>query len=81
MITTVLWVGTALGAVAGLLHAFHLYRRWAAQPGTGGTPAAIYRGAWALGLWTLFGTYLLVLWIIGVAGYFCCRMRAKRNAA
>jgi len=30
---------------------------------------AIYRGAWAIGLWTLFGTYVLVLWIVGVIAY------------
>jgi hypothetical protein len=81
MMTTVLWIGTALGAVAGFLHAIHLYRRWAARPGSGGRLVAIYRGLWAFGLWTLFGSYLLVLWLIGAAAYVLCRLSPKRSAA
>ena len=84
--TVVLWIGTALGAMAGLLHGLHLYRRWAAWPGAvGASPTAagrrkaIYRSLWALAIWTLFGSYLLVLWILGALGYSVSRLFPRRG--
>jgi hypothetical protein len=59
-----LWIGSILGAVVGVAHAVYLWR--AESQGQG---AAIYRGLWAIGLWTLFGTYVLVLWVVGVIVY------------
>jgi site-specific recombinase len=76
---TLLWIGSLLGVVIGTLHAVHLYRRHVAQ-----TPAdqagAVYRGLWALGLWTLFGSYVLVLWIIGVVAYAVSKVIPRRRA-
>lgn len=62
-----LWVGTILGAAVGLAHAVYLWRVSLQEAESRGT--AIYRGAWAVGLWTLFGTYVLALWIVGVIAY------------
>ena len=62
-----LWVGTILGAGVGVAHAVYLWR--ASLQESESRSMAIYRGAWAIGLWTLFGTYVLVLWIVGVIAY------------
>jgi hypothetical protein len=56
-----------LGTAVGLAHAVYLWRVSMQEADSRGT--AIYRGAWAIGLWTLFGTYVLVLWIVGVIAY------------
>ena len=66
MFITILWIGTILGVLAGLTHAIDIYRTQTARPEPGGTAMALYRGIWAVVLWTLFGGYLLVLWIIGL---------------
>lgn len=62
-----LWVGTISGAAIGLAHAIYLWRVSGRE--AEGRSTAIYRGVWAVGLWTLFGTYVLVLWIVGVIAY------------
>jgi hypothetical protein len=61
------WIGTVLGAAIGLAHAAYLWRV-TTQLGAG-QGLALYRGAWAITLWTLFGSYVLVLWIIGAIAY------------
>jgi len=74
-----LWTGTILGAAIGLAHAVYLWRT--TRQGTGGAGVALYRGVWALALWTLFGTYVLVLWIIGVIGVALTgRLTGRRGA-
>ncbi len=66
MFMTILWVGTVLGTVAGIAHAIDIYRKQRARLESGGEGMAFYRGLWAVALWTLFGGYFLVLWIIGL---------------
>lgn len=61
------WIGSILGAAVGLAHAIYLWGVSATGPE--GRSAAIYRGIWAIGLWTLFGTYVLVLWVVGLIVY------------
>ena len=56
-----------MGAAIGLVHASYLWRVSLQEAEARST--AIYRGAWAIGLWTVFGTYVLVLWIVGVIAY------------
>ena len=74
-----LWVGTILGAAVGLAHAIYLWRVSMQEANSRNT--AIYRGVWAIGLWTLFGTYVLVLWIVGVIAYGLTGfLRARREA-
>ncbi len=61
---TFIWLGTAVGFFAGLIHAFHLVREHHAA-GSDGLATAIYRSIWTVILWSLFGAYLLALWIFG----------------
>lgn len=65
--SSLLWVGTVFGAAIGLAHAVYLWR--VSLQETDSRSIALYRGVWAIGLWTIFGTYVLVLWIIGVIAY------------
>ena len=60
---TLLVIGTVLGAAIGFAHAAYLWRS-AAREGDAGV-LTLYRGAWAIALWTLFGSYVLLLWLIG----------------
>ncbi len=77
--SVLLWIGSLLGVVIGALHAVYLYRQHVAR-----TPAdqagEVYFGLWALGLWTLFGSYVLVLWIIGVVAYAVSKVIPRRRA-
>lgn len=69
-----LWVGTLVGALLGLAHAAYL---WTHREGRNRAGArALYRGVWAVALWTLFGTYVLSLWILGAIGYGLASRRA-----
>ena len=76
----VLWAGTGVGVVFGLLHAGYIYRLGVREaPAARGFLAthgrAVYDALWALGLWLLFGTYVLVLWVIGVFFYAIHKLR------
>jgi uncharacterized paraquat-inducible protein A len=68
-----------LGAAVGLAHAIYLWRVSMQQANSRGT--AIYRGVWAIGLWTLFGTYVLGLWIVGLIAYGLAGFRRARREA
>ena len=70
---SVMWAGTAIGAVLGMLHAGYVYR---AMAKIGGTAARVRAGYYALCtfvLWLLFGTYVLVLWLVSVVAYAIAR--------
>ena len=43
----------------GLLHAIYLFCQQGGMDG-------LYRSAWALILWTVFGPYVLAFWLIGL---------------
>ena len=65
-----------LGALFGLAHAVYVYGIVASGGSTG--PAtqhstAIYAAGWTLALWLLFGSYLLVFWILGAVLYLATR--------
>jgi hypothetical protein len=66
---TVLWAGTVVGAVFGMLHAVYVYRLVAVD----GHIRAGYYALWTLGLWLVFGTYVLVMWVISVVAYAIAR--------
>lgn len=69
---TLLIVGTVLGAVCGALHAHAIHgarRRDGADSGM-----ALYYAGWTFALWTLFGGYLLILWLAGAAGMGLARL-------
>ena len=68
-----LWLGTALGAILGLIHGACLYGLIAARAPAGrragGKIQGLYYALWALLLWALFGSYVLAFWILGVLIY------------
>jgi len=70
---SVFWAGTLVGAVVGLLHAGYVYRVVSVQGGAAVHARAGYYALWTLSLWLLFGTYVLVLWIISVLAYTIAR--------
>ena len=69
-------IGSSVGAVLGLLHATSIYSRR-----TGEIPerkakhpikvraGAAYYALWTLLLWVLFGSFVVLLWLIGVVLY------------
>ena len=74
-----LLIGTALGAAIGLVHAAHIFRTRRAE-GHAGIVGALWFSLWALGLWTLFGAYVLFFWIVGAAGMAASRIPGVRRA-
>ena len=56
-----LLVGWVLGLAVGLFHASTLLQRQASR----GFLSALYNAFWSLLLWTVFGPYLLAVWLIG----------------
>lgn len=61
--------GICVGAVFGLLHAAYVFRVICADgtaDGLGTVGRALYYAIWTFVLWTLLGTYVLVLWIVGL---------------
>lgn len=89
---TIVWIGSLLGLVIGSLHAVHLYRRRVAdarESAAGGATADLatahlegaYYGLWALALWVIFGTYVLVLWVIGAVAYSIFRLFPRHRPA
>ncbi len=89
---SIVWIGSLLGLAIGSLHAVHLYRGRVADgrvSAGGGATAHLatahlegaYYGLWALALWVIFGTYVLVLWVIGVVAYSIVRLFPRHGAA
>ncbi|MEM7225624.1 MAG: hypothetical protein AAF495_21780 [Pseudomonadota bacterium] len=77
----ILWIGSALGALFGLLHGVWLFRLQAARPGSGQRAKGIYYGIWAFILWTLFGAYVLIFWLLGLIGSSIARLKPRRSSA
>ncbi len=70
--TAVMWTGTFVGVLFGLLHATYVYRLIVAEApadAASSHPRAVYYGLWTFCLWVLFGTYVLVLGLIGAVLY------------
>ncbi len=63
----VLIIGSALGGVVGLLHGAVLYRNQRRRGASDG--AALYTAIWTFALWTLFGAYVLSLWVLAGLAY------------
>ncbi len=80
-----LWLGSAFGAIFGMLHGIYLYRQQAACALASGTTGAraigLYYGLWAFALWTLFGAYVLALWVLGSIAYLIARLVSGRRMA
>jgi hypothetical protein len=81
-----LWLGSALGTILGLMHGVYLYRQIAARAPSGRVPGGkvvgLYYALWVLLLWTLFGSYVLAFWILGILAYPIVRLiRGPRTAS
>jgi hypothetical protein len=68
--------GILLGALFGLAHAAYVFGVVATSGGT--KPAnpqksALYAAVWTFLLWLLFGTYLLLFWLLGGLLYLASR--------
>jgi len=70
----VLWGGLFVGAVFGLLHGAYVYRVISTPGGGAAHARAGYYAIWTLALWLLFGTYVLVLWLVAVVAYGIARL-------
>ncbi|MDJ0893753.1 MAG: hypothetical protein QNJ92_01315 [Alphaproteobacteria bacterium] len=84
----VLWLGSALGAAIGLLHAGYIYRQEVTEvpPARRERPfatraRAAYFALWAFALWVVFGSYLLVLWLLAVIAHGVYRVVAPTARA
>lgn len=77
------WIGSAVGAVLGLLHGIYLYRQQTARASArsiaDSRAAGLYYGVWAFLLWTLFGSYVLAFWIVGVVAYSIAQLAPSRR--
>lgn len=60
----ILFYGTCIGAVIGVIHAIHFVATRLSGPGN--PVRTIWHGTWLFVLWTAFGTYVVALWLIGV---------------
>jgi hypothetical protein len=73
-----LLLGSVVGAVLGLTHGISVYRQIAARNSTGigpgGSLQGLYYALWTFALWTLFGSYVLVFWLLGALGYPIVRL-------
>jgi hypothetical protein len=78
---TAILIGSVVGAGLGLMHATALARRMFARAdslapgfslGSLGTP--LYFGFWTLLLWTVFGSYVLYLWLIACVVFAAHRL-------
>lgn len=70
MLELVWLVGAAAGAIVGCAHAIDIYRRCERMPTAGGLcghARAAYHALWTLALWVVFGAYVLIVWLIGMA--------------
>ena len=75
--TALMWTGSLLGAVFGLAHAAYIYRAVSAQAAVcvgEHRTRAVYFALWIFVLWVLIGSYVLVLWLVGVVFYIVFKM-------
>ena len=84
MLSTVLLIGTGIGALLGSLHAGGVYRSrlQGGRQEVGGSATArgraAYAAAWSFLLWTAFGSYVLIIWLLSLP--FWATSRALRGA-
>lgn len=71
-----LLAGSAFGFVIGLCHAAALWRAPIRYPEEAAFTRARY-ALWTVALWTLFGSYVLWLWLPACAAYAWFRWRGR----
>ncbi len=74
-----LWTGTVLGVFLGLIHAVYVFRTVTSQAPRESVSLArgLYYAGWTVGLWILFGSYLLGLWIVAVICHGAARLASR----
>lgn len=77
-----LMAGVLFGAAVGVVHAcavFAAQLRYGARPAHAPVRAAYLRAAWfalwTFALWVLFGSYVLLLWLVGLLLHIAARLR------
>lgn len=69
-VNVLLQLGLALGAIAGAAHAYGLVRTFRRRSDADYSPSgAVLVVLWTVGLWMLFGTYVLSLWLLATIVY------------
>lgn len=66
------WVGTLVGVVLGVAHAVYVYRVAAQGASAESSPdqaRGVYYAVWTVLLWVLLGSYVVILWLAGIAVY------------
>jgi len=75
-VATIVWIGSAIGFLAGMLHAAEVFRNRMTVRNTG-VAGALYYAVWTLLLWIAFGTYVLVFWLLGAFGLVVSRLSVR----
>lgn len=77
-----LTVGTSVGFALGVIHGRGVFGRRMAEAGASAPDGAsarrlraAYAALWTVALWTLFGSYVLLLWIVSVPLWVGSRAR------
>ncbi len=74
-------IGSGLGVVAGLAHAVGIERARSAAGLSDSGAWRLWRGLWVLALWSLFGGYLLLLWLVGLVLRPVLALAGRRRVA
>jgi Na+/proline symporter len=74
-----IWWGTLLGALLGFAHAAQIVLSRRASKFDSGAKT-LWTALWVWALWTLFGAYVLALWIIGLVLMSLSRVFSRREA-
>ena len=64
----IIWYGTLLGLFVGTMHFVQMLVSQLGQTGTD-APAVLWRAVCTLVLWTVFGAYVLILFVLGAVLY------------
>jgi hypothetical protein len=76
-------IGTVAGSMLGVLHAWGVYARRTREAGAREKLTArdrlraAYFAGWAVLLWTFFGAYVLILWLVSLPIWFASHLVSR----